>query len=159
MNATRLAVAAVFFIALSASAEETAPKSAPTKDLPMKTDVLSSPNSAATWEVSPRLWITKEPEGLRPLHKGGFTISGPLIQGLRPYPRTAERSPIGKVLDLPVIRMLVPQPIPKPSGGGKYFAWGRTRRPWSSYPSGCVPASGFDSVTQGPHNALISISY
>lgn len=159
MNARLLAVAAVVLLALPAAAREVASRTTSTNDLPTKTDALSLPNSAATWQVSPRLWITKEPAGLKPLHKGGLTFSGPLIQGFRPYPPSPERSPIGKVLDLPVVRLFVPQPMPKPTAGGKYFAWGQTRRPWSSYPSGCVPASGFDSVTQGPRNALISIKF
>jgi len=57
------------------------------------------------------------------LGKSDFVISGPLIEGFRRSPRSENLSLRQKFLRLPVIRMVVPQPMEQPPGTGKYFAW------------------------------------
>jgi len=70
------------------------------------------------------VWLTKKTESpLVTLAKTDFTVTGPLIDGLRPLGHSADLSPGRKFLRLPIIRLFVPGPMPSPPGTGKYFAW------------------------------------
>lgn len=63
-----------------------------------------------------------------------------------------------KVLDLPVVRLLIPQRMPTAPGGiGHYFAWGESSRPWAAIAAGAAPQEdGFAStVNNKPHGGLI----
>ena len=69
-------------------------------------------------------YLTKRPQSpLVTLGKSDFVISGPLIEGLRPLRHTENMSATQRFLHLPIIRLFVPGPMPKPPGTGKYFAW------------------------------------
>jgi hypothetical protein len=70
-------------------------------------------------------FLTKKSESpLVTLGKSDFVVSGALIEGLRPLHNTEGMSTGQKFLHLPVIRLFVPGPMPRPPGGtGKYFAW------------------------------------
>lgn len=86
-----------------------------------------------------------------PLGKSDFKVSGPLVDTFRLAPRYAvpDRTLAQKILDLPIINIFVPEPMPKPTRQGKYFYWGERATPW------CVTA---DRPIPGPQGVLISVS-
>ena len=88
---------------------------------------------AAYTPAQPQSLITErfDSSNLR-LGKGDWVISGPLVNGFRRRPPTENRSLGRRILDFPIIRSFVPEPMPSPPGGGKYFLWGESSRPWAS---------------------------
>jgi hypothetical protein len=60
-----------------------------------------------------------------------------------------ERTLGRKILDLPIISMFVPEPLPKPTRQGKYFAWGDREQPWSAT---------VERRPAGPSGVLVSAS-
>jgi hypothetical protein len=94
-----------------------------------------------------------EPKPVRlTLGKSDFVMSGALVETFRATPRPAgERTLAQKFLDLPIVNIFVPGPMPKAGGvgGGKYFAWGERKESWSVVSA--RPASG-------PQGVLVSVS-
>ena len=152
MNAKQLFLALPLLVALPSLAQEGRPKF----------DVLMSPKAAAE---NPRPPIRAEaltPRRETPpftLGNSNLVVNGPLIEGLRRRP-AEDRSPGQTILDLPVIRLFVPQPMPTPPAeGGNYFAWGESSRPWVSVATGTAAASGgfVSPVNHEPKSALITV--
>jgi hypothetical protein len=84
------------------------------------------------------------------LGKSDFIVTGPLIDTFRSRSRSDEERTLGqKLLGLPIINMFVPEPWPKPSREGKYFAWGERDVPWASIAERQRP---------GPSGVLVSAS-
>src|SRR5882724_1470084 len=56
--------------------------------------------------------------------RSDFVFSGPLVYGFRKLPHQENLTKAQKFLRLPVIRLFVPGPMPRPpETGGRYFAW------------------------------------
>jgi hypothetical protein len=90
-----------------------------------------------------------------------YVITGPLVQGLRRAPRVDPETSRGqRFLNLPVVRMFVPQRLPTPpEEGTRYFAWGQSARPWAAIATGAPAVARWpDPITHEPRNALVSIS-
>jgi hypothetical protein len=84
------------------------------------------------------------------LGKSDFTVSGPLVDALRPPMRySRDRSLRQKLLSVPIVNIFVPAPMPKTSREGRYFAWGERDAPW---------ASVAERASSGPQGVLISVS-
>jgi hypothetical protein len=66
--------------------------------------------------------------------KSDFAVNGPLFETFRnPRRSRPDRSLGQRILDLPIVNLFVPQPMPKPpSEGEKYLAWGDRDLPWSA---------------------------
>ena len=82
-----------------------------------------------------REWTVSLAPALPPLSlsEGDVKLSGPLVDTFRLQARTENqpnRSLGQRILDLPVVNLFVPQPWPKPTRGGRYFAWGGRDVPW-----------------------------
>jgi len=59
-------------------------------------------------------------------------LQGPLVDTFRFAPRSPSDRSLGeKILNLPILSLFVPQPMPKPARGGSYLAWGERAAPWS----------------------------
>ncbi len=84
------------------------------------------------------------------LGRSDYTVSGPLVDTFLTRRRASPDRSLGrKILDLPIINMFVPAPMPKPTRQGKYFAWGETDVPWSVRADRPIP---------GPQGVLVSVS-
>ena len=84
------------------------------------------------------------------LGKSDYAVSGPLVDTFRLKPRVqTERSLARKLLDLPIINIFVPEPWPKTTRQGKYFAWGERDVPWSVVS---------ERPRSGPQGVLVSAS-
>jgi hypothetical protein len=82
-----------------------------------------------------REWTVSLEPALPPLSlgEGDVKLSGPLVDTFRLQARTENqlnRSLGQRILDLPVLNLFVPQPWPKLTRGGRYFAWGGRDVPW-----------------------------
>jgi hypothetical protein len=98
-----------------------------------------------------------EPPGVR-LGKKDWWIKGPVVEGIRRQRPTAERSAGQRLRELPVVRLVVPQPMETPPGGGKYFRWGESDRPWTAIAAGAAPGrSSSDPLTHEARTSLVSI--
>jgi len=112
--------------------------------------------------VSPRKrfeWVNPKPSddplgqksvGIR-LGKSDYIARGPLIDTFRLAPPrdSGERSLARKILNLPIVNIFVPGPMPKPTRTGKYFAWGEHDTPWPVLTDRPIP---------GPQSTLVSVS-
>jgi hypothetical protein len=90
-----------------------------------------------------------------------YVITGPLVQGLRRAPRVdPDTSPGRRFLNLPVVRMFVPQRLPTPpEEGTRYFAWGQSARPWAAIATGAPAGARWpEPITHEPRSALVSVS-
>jgi hypothetical protein len=139
-----------FFIATALRADE-------------KPDQLKSAAEIAPWTSKHELghWERvlrekSEPAGVQ-LGKSDYIVSGPLVDALHRKKAPADRSLGRKLLGLPVVRLFVPQPMPSPPGGGKYFRWGESDRPWVDIASG-APGGNSNPVTHESRNNLFSVS-
>jgi hypothetical protein len=84
------------------------------------------------------------------LGKSDYSVSGPLVDTFRLKPRRPQERTLGrKILDLPIINMFVPEPWPKTTRQGKYFAWGERDQPW---------AATVERRAAGPTGVLVSAS-
>lgn len=59
-----------------------------------------------------------------------FVLNSPLVEGLRKLPPQEDLSRGQRFLRLPIIRLLVPKPMPTPPGTGRYFAWRNCSQAW-----------------------------
>lgn len=101
------------------------------------------------WNTNPAHWERrleqrKNSAELR-LGKSDWTISGPLVDGMRRKRSTGERSLGKRLLGLPLVRLFVPQPMPSPPGGGPYFRWGQRDQLWASISQAPAPLGNTDN--------------
>jgi hypothetical protein len=83
------------------------------------------------------------------LGKSEYVVSGPLVETFRPVkPPPPNRTWADKLLGLPIVNLFVPQPMPLPPGGGKYFFWGEREIAWSTL---------MDTPIPGPQSTLLSV--
>jgi hypothetical protein len=103
---------------------------------------------APKWDPQSKLWkdlISEKPlPAARPIELRAFTLSGPVLEGVRPLPRQTDLSRGRKILNFPVVRLFVPQRMPSPpGGGGNYFAWGESARPWTAVAARAARGDGY----------------
>jgi hypothetical protein len=155
MNARILVTTFLFSVTLS-------PRAA---DGPFRPAAAASLRPATNWDADSKLWkdllTGRTHSSVIRIASSDFVVSGPVIEGFRPRRFTGDRSLGQKLLGLPIVRLVVPQPMPvPPGGGGKYFAWGESRRSWTAIAAG-APAGGEFSGAAGneSHNGLISLGW
>ncbi len=122
--------------------------------------VSGSAKAQSQWNTDPRYWEkvlheSKEFPDVK-LGKSDFTVGGPLVDGLRRRKSSPDLSLGKRFLRLPIVRLFVPQPMPSPPGGGRYFVWGDSSRPWTALAEGVVAADPSNPLTREPRS-LISI--
>jgi hypothetical protein len=126
-----------------------------------ESDFAANINAPLKWNTDPAHWgrvISEQskPSALR-IGKDDFKVTGPLIDGLRSRRSAPDRSLGQKILGLPIVRLFVPTPMPNPPGGGKYFRWGESDRPWASIAEASGGAGADNPINHEPRNSLISI--
>jgi hypothetical protein len=145
MNANALLAVAFVSMALTLRAQE--------KPAQAQFDTSTS-RKILDWD-DPKWWqLMGETRAKSPgvsLGKSDFVVSGPLVDTFRVAPRSwRERSLGEKILDLPIVSLFVPQPMPVSHGTGKYFAWGERDRPWAtSAGRSLAPEGGLISISLG----------
>lgn len=66
------------------------------------------------------------------LGRSDYVFSGPLAEGFRPLPHQENLSRGQRFLRLPLVRLLVPKPMPWPDDDNqRYFAWRSCSQPWA----------------------------
>lgn len=135
---------------------------APAGEEPSRYGVVGTPRAQTQWNTDPKYWehVLREPKHMPDLKlgKSGYTVNGPLADGLRRRRSSPDLSLGKRILRLPVIRLFVPgMPDMPPAGGGKYFLWGESDRPWSAIAEGSSAASRHNEVTHEARS-LISVS-
>lgn len=128
--------------------------------LPAQSDSAELESSTpSNWNTNPAHWERmieqRKTSSALQIGKSDFTITGPLVDGVRRKRTTGERSLGKRLLGLPIVRLFVPLPMPSPPGGGRYLLWGESDRPWVSVAQG-VPAG--DPAVTHEARALISVS-
>ena len=152
MNVKQLLPATLLALAALAQAEVSPPKSG----------VATSTTARTEWNTNPAYWervlIQKgEAQGLR-IGLGDWRVKGAIIEGLHRERSTGDRSAGQRLLGLPIVRLLVPQPMAPPPGGGRYFRWGESDRSWVAIAQGAAPAnSSSNPLTHEARTSLISI--
>jgi len=92
------------------------------------------------------------------LGKSGLAAKGPVVEGIVSKRATGERSLGKRLAELPVVRMVVPQPMAPTPGGGKYFRWGESDRPWIAVAQEATTASTSGNlINHEARTSLISI--
>jgi hypothetical protein len=122
---------------------------------------LDSKHTQPQWNTDQKYWERileqPKPDGVK-LGKSDFVVRGPLVDGVRRQRSPGPRSLGKRLLGLPVVRLLVPQRIPAPPGGGRYFAWGERDQSWSSFSAAAAPLGNTDNpIWKEPKTALISV--
>ena len=151
MNARALLSAILLELVVTAFAAEAPPK----------TGISTSSNSRTEWNTNPAYWervLTEKHDspGLR-VGKSSWVVQGPIIERMRRQRPSGGRSAGERLLGLPIVRLLVPQPTPPPPGGGKYLRWGESDRPWVVIAQGAAPGgSSGNPVTHEARSSLIS---
>ena len=113
-------------------------------------------NDPAWWEYVAK---SKQP-GVR-LGHSDFVASGPLVGSLtRRREEWRDLSPLDKALNFPIVGWIVPQPMPRPPGHGKYFYWGDRDVAWSTFATGVNPArhSMFDFLNRSLNSYMPELS-
>ena len=119
---------------------------------------VSSPSRIDSGKAESVIREPVESSSLR-LGKSDWVLSGPAVDSVRFHEPKKKRSGGIRIRELPIVRLLVPKPMPSPSGEGKYFRWRESSRPWASIAA--------DSNWRGPPErrlhmdggcALISVS-
>jgi len=142
MNANKFVAAAFVSCALTLRSQESLPP-APQFDVSVRKNFIEQGDQK--WAVS----LGQKPSGIS-LGKSDFILSGPLVDTFRLAPRSREDRTLGqKILDLPIISLFVPGPMPKPTRQGKYFPWSQRDLPWSVQADRPIP---------GPQSVLVSVS-
>jgi len=131
------------------------------RDEPSHFDTTTTPQAQTQWNTDPKYWervlqLSKELPDAK-LGRSDFVIRGPLVDGLRRLRSTPDLSRGQRFLRLPIVRLLVPRPMPSPPGGGRYFLWGESSRPWSAIAGGGAAGDQSNPVTHEARS-LISIS-
>lgn len=114
------------------------------------------------WNTNPAHWERmieqRKASSALQIGKSDFTISGPLVDGVRRKRTSGERSLGKRLLGLPVVRLFVPQPMPSPPGGGRYFLWGERDQSWASISRAPAPLGNTDNpIHREVSGSLISI--
>ena len=117
---------------------------------------------SVNWNTNPAHWERqieqRQPSSAVRLGKSDFTVSGPLVDGLRRQRSAAGRSLGKRLLSLPVVRLFVPQPMPSPPGGGPYFLWGERDASWASFSKSPAPLGNTDNpIHREASGSLISV--
>jgi hypothetical protein len=155
MKTNLLLLAALLTVFGSARADEKAER----------TDQFKSAAEIAPWpsKNDVRHWervLREKPEssGVQ-IGKSGYTASGPLVDAVRRRKSLPGDSLGRRILRAPVVRLFVPQPMPKPPGGGKYFHWGDSEHSWTTVVTGRAPGHiSNPEVTHEARTSLLSIS-
>jgi hypothetical protein len=113
------------------------------------------------WNTNPAYWERALSEKrvfpeLR-LGKSGFVIRSPVVEGFRRQRSAGDRSLGKRLLGFPIVRLFVPQPMASPPGGGKYFRWGESDRPWTAIAQGSAAGDLSNPVRHEARTSLISI--
>lgn len=89
--------------------------------------------SPALPERELRSWtVALKPAPPLKLGEGGIMLSGPLVDTFRLQRQEPVVRSLGRtILDLPILNLFVPQPMPRPTRQGPYLAWGERDLPWS----------------------------
>lgn len=132
------------------------------REEPSRFNSTAPPRAQTQWNTDPKYWarVLREPKALPDLKLGkrGYTVSGPLLDGLRRRHSSPDLRLGNRILRLPIIRMFVPgSPDMPPEGGGKYFRWGKSDRPWSAIAADGAAGSRDNAVTHEARS-LISVS-
>jgi hypothetical protein len=150
----KILVACLITLAMPALAEE------PSSVL----DASATSKTKSQWNLDQKHWdkVLSEKPKSAPIQigKSDFTVSGSLIDGLRPQRASEERTFAKKFLGLPVIRWFVPQRmVPPPTDGGRYFAWRDSgSRPWTSVAERNIAgADPTNPINHKPTTSLISV--
>ena len=127
-----------------------------------KYGVATSTPGRTEWNTNPAYWERALSEKrVSPevrLGKSGFVIRGPVVEGFRRQRSAGDRNLGKRLLGLPIVRLFVPQPMASPPGGGKYFCWGESDRPWTAIATGAVAGDLSNPVRHEARTSLISIS-
>ena len=152
MNIKYLLPLTLLTFAAVAQAEDSSPKSG----------VATTANARTDWNTSPAHWERvliekRESQGLR-IGKSGWALKGPIPEGIRRQRSTSDQSAGQRLLGLPIVRLFVPQPMDSPPGGGKYFRWAESDRPWIAVAeSATLGKASSDPVTHEARTNLVSI--
>lgn len=121
----------------------------------------TSPKAQTHWNTDPKYWerVLRTPKDLPDVKLGrsDYVISGPLVDALRRRRSSPDLSLGKRILRLPIVRLFVPLPMPSPPGGGRYFLWGESSRPWTAVAEGAAAGELSNPVTHEARS-LISIS-
>jgi hypothetical protein len=122
------------------------------------------PEAARHWNIQSALQPGLPPEelpanGIR-FDDTGLALNSPLLATTPAPASSAGASPARRFFRSPVVRFIVPQRLPVPSGG-KYFAWGRSNRPWTALVENATPRGGFAGRPFNPEsqNRLLSLEW
>jgi hypothetical protein len=115
----------------------------PAQEKPAQFDVKEPPKTRYLDWQDPEWWQRDWNRDEMKFSLGGseYAVSGPFAETFRvgrgvPF---RERSLGQKILSLPIVNLFVPQPMPKPSGEGKYLVWGQREEPWSNLGDRGIP--------------------
>ncbi len=156
MNAKLLLSTSLAALAAIAQAQDSQPKSGVTVSATTRTEWNTNP---AYWE---RILIPKTDSPELRIGKSDWVVKGPLLEGIRRPRSTGERRPSERtagrrLLSLPIVRLLVPQPIAAPPGGGRYLLWGESDRPWLALAEGTPAGTTANTLNHEARTSLISI--
>ena len=131
--------------------------------LPAQTDSAEFRSSPTpNWNTNPAHWERmleqhKASSALQ-IGKSDFTLSGPLVDGVRRKRTIGERSLGKRLLGLPIVRLFVPQPMPSPPGGGRYILGGERDQSWASFSRAPAPLGNTDNpIHREVSGSLISV--
>lgn len=131
--------------------------------LPAQTDSAELNSSTQpNWNTNPAHWERmleqRKVSSAIQVGRSDFVISGPLVDGVRRKRITGERSLGKRLLDWPVVRLFVPEPMPSPPGGGRYFLWGERDQLWASISRAPAPLGNTDNpIHREVSGSLISV--
>jgi hypothetical protein len=152
MNIKLLLPAILLALAPFAQAEDPQPKHG----------VSTSASGGTEWNTNPAYWeralSEKRASPELRIGKSGFVVRGPVVEGIRRQQSSGDRSRGKRLLGLPIVRLFVPQPMASPPGGGKYFCWGESDRPWTAIAQGAAAGDLSNPVRHEARTSLISIS-
>lgn len=115
---------------------------APAEQKPAQLDTTSPRSEYLDWQ-DPEWWKRdwNRDEMKFSVGKSDYAVQGPAVETFTFYRRSSSRDvSLGqKILNLPIVNLFVPQPMPKPTGGGRYLAWGQKDQPWSAVADRGIP--------------------
>jgi hypothetical protein len=131
--------------------------------VPSKVEVTTSnqPDTTLNINPAPEKWnqvITKKSETPQlQIGHSNYVVSGVLVEGLSLQRSSQEQSLGKKLLNLPIVRLFVPRPMPSPSANGSYFRWRDSDRPWTAIAQTAIADRPFDeAAAHEPGIRLIS---
>jgi hypothetical protein len=131
MKTKALVAVATVAAALAVQAEEQ-----PTRAELLSPESLGLKKNYVTWD-DPKWWETmRVKEDRIAIGRSDYTVEGPLVKGFRRPRGWSDLSPAEKLMSLPVIGWVVPQPMyveprAKPELAD-YVKWGERDQPWSN---------------------------